>query len=121
MAEQHKDPTNRAASDVLPEGVAPRKKSNVRFAFACAILASMTSILLGYGTYILFVIHLRIYRCLIDVSCRRQLIKSHVVKLLVKYVHDDVLASETVFMLCCVRIQIVIKPSFLFVVFIRGF
>jgi hypothetical protein len=53
MAEQHKNPTNRAASDGLPDGVAPpRKKTNVRFAFACAILASMTSILLGYGTYI---------------------------------------------------------------------
>jgi hypothetical protein len=51
MAEQHKGPTNRVASDGLPDGVAPpRKKSNVRFAFACAILASMTSILLGYGT-----------------------------------------------------------------------
>ncbi|KAJ1296565.1 hypothetical protein BS78_01G311000 [Paspalum vaginatum] len=49
MAEQqHKDATSTAASHGLPGGVAPRKKTNVRFAFACAILASMTSILLGY-------------------------------------------------------------------------
>ncbi|CAN6284207.1 unnamed protein product [Urochloa humidicola] len=49
MAEQHKEATNTAASDGgLPDGVAPRNKTNVRFAFACAILASMTSILLGY-------------------------------------------------------------------------
>jgi hypothetical protein len=38
------------ASAALPEAVEPGKKGNVRFAFACAILASMTSILLGYGT-----------------------------------------------------------------------
>ena len=52
MAEQHKEAANTAAaaSGGLPAAVAPRKKSNVRFAFACAILASMTSILLGYGT-----------------------------------------------------------------------
>ena len=51
MAEQHKESTNTAAaSDGLPAAVAPRKKGNVRFAFAFAILASMTSILLGYGT-----------------------------------------------------------------------
>ena len=50
MAEQHKESTNTAAaSDGLPAAVAPRKKGNVRFAFAFAILASMTSILLGYG------------------------------------------------------------------------
>ncbi|CAN6324804.1 unnamed protein product [Urochloa humidicola] len=48
MAEQHTEAANTAASDGLPDGVAPRKKTNVRFAFACAILASMTSILLGY-------------------------------------------------------------------------
>ncbi|CAM0906479.1 unnamed protein product [Alopecurus aequalis] len=36
------------ASDALPAAVEPKKKGNVRFAFACAILASMTSILLGY-------------------------------------------------------------------------
>jgi len=49
MAEQHKEATNTAAaSDGLPAAVAPRKKGNVRFAFAFAILASMTSILLGY-------------------------------------------------------------------------
>ena len=55
MAEQHKEATNTAAaSDGLPAAVAPRKKGNVRFAFAFAILASMTSILLGYGTYIFF-------------------------------------------------------------------
>ena len=56
MAEQHKEAANTAAaaSGGLPAAVAPRKKSNVRFAFACAILASMTSILLGYGTYIFF-------------------------------------------------------------------
>lgn len=34
----------------LPAAVEPKKKGSVRFAFACAILASMTSILLGYGT-----------------------------------------------------------------------
>jgi hypothetical protein len=38
------------ASAALPEAVEPGKKGNVKFAFACAILASMTSILLGYGT-----------------------------------------------------------------------
>ncbi|PAN48935.1 hypothetical protein GQ55_9G426800 [Panicum hallii var. hallii] len=48
MAEQPKEATNTAASGGLPGGVAARKKSNVRFAFASAILASMTSILLGY-------------------------------------------------------------------------
>ena len=32
----------------LPAAVEPKKKGNVRFAFACAILASMTSILLVY-------------------------------------------------------------------------
>nr|CAB3500378.1 unnamed protein product [Digitaria exilis] len=49
MAEQHEEATNMAAaSGGLPDGAAPRKKTNVRFAFACAILASMTSILLGY-------------------------------------------------------------------------
>ncbi|GJN11213.1 hypothetical protein PR202_ga29387 [Eleusine coracana subsp. coracana] len=36
------------ASDELPAAVVPKKKGNVKFAFACAILASMTSILLGY-------------------------------------------------------------------------
>ncbi|XP_062189297.1 polyol transporter 5-like [Phragmites australis] len=36
------------ASAALPEAVEPKKKGSVRFAFACAILASMTSILLGY-------------------------------------------------------------------------
>uniref|UniRef100_A0ACD5UKZ4 Uncharacterized protein n=1 Tax=Avena sativa TaxID=4498 RepID=A0ACD5UKZ4_AVESA len=36
------------ASAALPAAVEPKKKGNVRFAFACAILASMTSILLGY-------------------------------------------------------------------------
>ncbi|KAK3125515.1 hypothetical protein QOZ80_7BG0606000 [Eleusine coracana subsp. coracana] len=36
------------ASDELPAAVEPKKKGNVKFAFACAILASMTSILLGY-------------------------------------------------------------------------
>ncbi|KAL6656852.1 hypothetical protein ACP70R_004632 [Stipagrostis hirtigluma subsp. patula] len=36
------------ASAALPEAVQPKKKGNVKFAFACAILASMTSILLGY-------------------------------------------------------------------------
>ncbi|KAK1679230.1 hypothetical protein QYE76_040078 [Lolium multiflorum] len=32
----------------LPPAVEPKKTGNVKFAFACAILASMTSILLGY-------------------------------------------------------------------------
>ncbi|XP_066391105.1 polyol transporter 5-like [Miscanthus floridulus] len=36
------------ASAALPAAVEPGKKGNVKFAFACAILASMTSILLGY-------------------------------------------------------------------------
>ncbi|KAL5197276.1 hypothetical protein ABZP36_000788 [Zizania latifolia] len=36
------------ASAELPEAVQPKKKGNVKFAFGCAILASMTSILLGY-------------------------------------------------------------------------
>ncbi|KAL6856186.1 hypothetical protein ACP4OV_018988 [Aristida adscensionis] len=36
------------ASAALPGAIEPKKKGNVRFAFACAILASMTSILLGY-------------------------------------------------------------------------
>uniref|UniRef100_J3MME8 Major facilitator superfamily (MFS) profile domain-containing protein n=1 Tax=Oryza brachyantha TaxID=4533 RepID=J3MME8_ORYBR len=36
------------ASAALPEAVAPKKKGNFKFAFACAILSSMTSILLGY-------------------------------------------------------------------------
>jgi hypothetical protein len=50
------------ASAALPEAVEPGKKGNVKFAFACAILASMTSILLGYGTdthslhFVLFVL-----------------------------------------------------------------
>ena len=47
--EQSKKPPA-MASAALPEAVEPKKKGNVRFAFACAILASMTSILLGYGT-----------------------------------------------------------------------
>jgi hypothetical protein len=38
------------ASDELRPAVESKKKGNVKFAFACAILASMTSILLGYGT-----------------------------------------------------------------------
>lgn len=53
MAGQKKDAPNMTVSDGsggLPDDVAPRTKTNVRFAFACAILASMTSILLGYGT-----------------------------------------------------------------------
>jgi len=63
MAEQHKEATNTAAaSDGLPAAVAPRKKGNVRFAFAFAILASMTSILLGYGMYIFF-FSLRLSTC----------------------------------------------------------
>lgn len=37
------------ASAPLPAAIEPGKKGNVKFAFACAILASMTSILLGYG------------------------------------------------------------------------
>ena len=41
-----------ASAAALPPAVEPKKKGNVRFAFACAILASMTSILLGYGTCI---------------------------------------------------------------------
>ncbi|CAD6204219.1 unnamed protein product [Miscanthus lutarioriparius] len=57
MAEQHKDG--------LPDGVAPpRKKTNVRFAFACAILASMTSILLGYASDCLHVT----YTCFLDIG-----------------------------------------------------
>ncbi|KAL5198952.1 hypothetical protein ABZP36_002464 [Zizania latifolia] len=41
------------ASAALPEAVEPnKKKGNVKFAFACAILASMTSILLGYDVQV---------------------------------------------------------------------
>ena len=38
------------ASAKLAEAVEPRKKSNVKYASFCAILASMASIILGYGT-----------------------------------------------------------------------
>lgn len=48
MAEEQKNTPDMAASSES-EHAPPRKKANVRFAFACAILASMTSILLGYG------------------------------------------------------------------------
>jgi hypothetical protein len=37
------NPTN------VKEKVAQKKRHNFRYAFGCAILASMTSILLGYG------------------------------------------------------------------------
>jgi len=37
------------ASAKLAEAVEPRKKSNVKYASFCAILASMASIILGYG------------------------------------------------------------------------
>ncbi|TVT98210.1 hypothetical protein EJB05_56489, partial [Eragrostis curvula] len=48
MAEQPHTASGMSVSDGLPDEAAPRKKTNVRFAFACAMLASMTSILLGY-------------------------------------------------------------------------
>jgi hypothetical protein len=38
------------ASADLPEVVERKKKSNVMYAFICSILASMASIILGYGT-----------------------------------------------------------------------
>jgi len=37
------------ASAKLAEAVEPRKKSNVKYASFCAILASTASIILGYG------------------------------------------------------------------------
>jgi hypothetical protein len=40
------------ASDGLPEAVEPEEKSSLKYAFTCAIVASMSSIVLGYGTYI---------------------------------------------------------------------
>ncbi|GJN32899.1 hypothetical protein PR202_gb21441 [Eleusine coracana subsp. coracana] len=36
------------ASAALPEAVEPKKKSSVKYAFTCAIIASMASIILGY-------------------------------------------------------------------------
>ncbi|TVU38194.1 hypothetical protein EJB05_11550 [Eragrostis curvula] len=36
------------ASAALPEAVEPKKKGNVKYAFTCAIIASMASIILGY-------------------------------------------------------------------------
>ncbi|KAL6856188.1 hypothetical protein ACP4OV_018990 [Aristida adscensionis] len=36
------------ASAALPEAVEPKKKRNVKYAFTCAVLASMASIILGY-------------------------------------------------------------------------
>ncbi|KAK3127533.1 hypothetical protein QOZ80_7AG0574640 [Eleusine coracana subsp. coracana] len=36
------------ASAALPEAVGPKKKSSVKYAFTCAIIASMASIILGY-------------------------------------------------------------------------
>lgn len=38
------------ASASLPEAVEP-KKSNFKYAFTCSILASMATIVLGYGTH----------------------------------------------------------------------
>jgi len=38
------------ASADLPEVVERTKKSSVMYAFICSILASMASIILGYGT-----------------------------------------------------------------------
>jgi hypothetical protein len=57
MAEEQKNTPDMAASSES-EHAPPRKKANVRFAFACAILASMTSILLGYGTTLYTLIHI---------------------------------------------------------------
>jgi hypothetical protein len=34
----------------LPEAVEPKKKSNLKYAFTCAIVASMATIIVGYGT-----------------------------------------------------------------------
>ena len=40
------------ASDGLPEAVAPKtKQSNIKYASTCAVVASMASIVLGYGTH----------------------------------------------------------------------
>jgi hypothetical protein len=39
------------ASDELAKAVEPRKKGNVKYASICAILASMASVILGYGTH----------------------------------------------------------------------
>jgi hypothetical protein len=35
----------------MASAVEPKKKSNVMYAFVCSILASMASIILGYGTH----------------------------------------------------------------------
>jgi hypothetical protein len=37
-------------SAVLPEAVEPKKKRNLKYAFTSATVASMASIVLGYGT-----------------------------------------------------------------------
>ncbi|CAD6217466.1 unnamed protein product [Miscanthus lutarioriparius] len=42
------------ASAYLGEAVEPRKKSNVKYASMCAILASMASVILGYGIVSLY-------------------------------------------------------------------
>jgi hypothetical protein len=39
------------ASDELAKAVEPRKKGNVKYASICAILASMASVILGYGSH----------------------------------------------------------------------
>jgi hypothetical protein len=36
---------------VLPAAVESKKNGNIKYAFTCAIFASMASIILGYGTY----------------------------------------------------------------------
>ena len=40
------------ATDAVPVAVAPAKRPPInKYAFACALLASMNSVLLGYGTF----------------------------------------------------------------------
>jgi hypothetical protein len=42
-------------ADAVPAAVAPAKRAPInKYAFACALLASMNSVLLGYGACVLF-------------------------------------------------------------------
>ena len=47
------DRAEKMASAGLLEAVAPKKKkSNIKYASTCAVVASMASIVLGYGTHV---------------------------------------------------------------------
>jgi hypothetical protein len=52
MEQSAKMEGSRMASAALPEAVEPRKKSNFKYACTCAAFASMSTIVLGYGTYV---------------------------------------------------------------------